>query len=113
MFSSRLNWSLRPNRLAMLVAEKRRAGAAVLDLTESNPTRAGLAYPQAEILAALADANALRYHPSPRGLDTAREAVAGYYRDRGTQVRIDNVLLTASTSEAYAYLFKLLANPGR
>ncbi len=112
MFSARLNWSQEPNRLAILLAEKRHAGAPVLDLTESNPTRVGLAYPQAKILAALADASALRYHPSPRGLDTAREAVAGYYRDRGTLIHSRNVLLTASTSEAYAYLFKLLANPG-
>jgi aspartate/methionine/tyrosine aminotransferase len=112
VFSTRLNWSQRPNRLSVLLDEKRRSGTPVLDLTESNPTRVGLAYPQAEILAALADASALRYHPSPRGLDTAREAVAGYYRDRGAQVPVENVLLTASTSEAYAYLFKLLANPG-
>jgi aspartate/methionine/tyrosine aminotransferase len=112
VFSNRLNWSQRPNRLSVLLEEKRRSGTQVLDLTESNPTRAGLAYPQAEILAALADASALRYHPSPRGLDTAREAVAGYYRDRGTQIPVENILLTASTSEAYAYLFKLLANPG-
>jgi aspartate/methionine/tyrosine aminotransferase len=112
VFSSRLNWSLRPNRLSTLLEEKRAAGADLLDLTESNPTRAGFAYPQAEILAALADADALRYHPSPRGLDSARKAVDGYYRDRGTKIDIENILLTASTSEAYAYLFKLLANPG-
>ena len=112
MFSSRLNWSLRPNRLSALLEEKRAAGADVLDLTESNPTRAGFTYPQAEILTALADTDALRYHPSPRGLDSAREAVAGYYRDRGTKILVENILLTASTSEAYAYLFKLLANPG-
>ena len=112
MFSGRLNWNLRPNRISAMLAEKRQAGSPVLDLTESNPTRVGLVYPQAEILAALADANALRYHPSPRGLDSAREAVAGYYRDRGTQVEREQVLLTASTSEAYAYLFKLLTNPG-
>jgi len=112
VFSSRLNWSLRPNRLSALLEAKRAAGANVLDLTESNPTCAGLAYPQAEILAALSDADALRYHPSPRGLDSAREVVAGYYRDRGSKIDRENVLLTASTSEAYAYLFKLLANPG-
>ena len=112
MFSSRLNWSQRPNRLSALLEEKRRSGAQVLDLTESNPTRVGLVYPQAEILSALADASALRYHPSPRGIESAREAVAGYYRDRGTQVDREHILLTASTSEAYAYLFKLLTNPG-
>jgi alanine-synthesizing transaminase len=112
VFSSRLHWSLPPNRLSTLLAEKRQAGSEVLDLTESNPTRAGLAYPNTDILAALTDASVLRYHPSPRGLDTARETVAGYYRDRGTPAQRRNVLLTASTSEAYAYLFKLLANPG-
>jgi aspartate/methionine/tyrosine aminotransferase len=112
VFSSRLNWSLRPNRLSALLEKRRKSGAQILDLTESNPTRAGLIYPEAEILAALSDASALRYHPSPRGLDTARDAVAAYYRDRGTQIPVENVLLTASTSEAYAYLFKLLANPG-
>jgi hypothetical protein len=112
VFSSRLDWSQRPNRLSTLLAHKRQAGAAVLDLTESNPTRVGLDYPQPEILAALADPSALRYHPWPRGIDSAREAVAGYYRDRETPISIGDVLLTASTSEAYAYLFKLLANPG-
>jgi alanine-synthesizing transaminase len=112
VLSNRLNWSLGPNRLSTLLAEKRQAGFPVLDLTESNPTRAGLVYPQAEILAALADVSALNYHPSPRGLDSAREAVAVYYRDRGMQVQLEHVLLTASTSEAYAYLFKLLSNPG-
>lgn len=107
MFSSRLNWSEGQNRLSALLEKKRRADGRVLDLTESNPTRCGLVYPEAEILAALADANALRYHASPRGLDSAREAVGRYYQGRS-----ENVLLTASTSEAYAYLFKLLANPG-
>ena len=112
MFSSRLNWSQHPNRLSALLAEKRRAGAPVLDLTESNPTRVGLVYAQDEILGSLASAQALRYDPSARGLPEAREAVAGYYRSRGTHIRSEQVLLTASTSEAYSYLFKLLADPG-
>ena len=55
VFSSRLNWDLRPNPLSALLAEKRRAGVHVWDLTESNPTRAGFKYPQEEVLAALAD----------------------------------------------------------
>jgi hypothetical protein len=112
VFSGRLNWSQQPNRLSALLEKKRQAGTTVLDLTESNPTRVGLDYPQAEILAALADANDLRYHPAPRGIDSARDAVAAYYRDRGTPISVGDVLLTASTSEAYAYLFKLLTNPG-
>ena len=111
MFSDRFHWDLSPNRLARLLAEKRRAGARVLDLTESNPTHAGLCYP-AEIIEALADARGLAYDPQPAGSRAAREAICGYYRAAGYAVSPERVLLTASTSEAYAYLFKLLASPG-
>jgi aspartate/methionine/tyrosine aminotransferase len=112
VFSSRLQWDSQPNPLSLLLAEKRRSGAAILDLTESNPTRAGLDYPGGELLAALADPRALRYDPDPRGLLAAREAVAQYYAQRGVEVPASRILLTASTSEAYSYLFKLLADPG-
>ena len=112
MFSDRLNWSLPQNRLTALLSEKRLTNTRVLDLTESNPTRAGLAYPDAEILASLADERALRYDPSAGGMLQGRDAIAGYYRGRGLPIEPERILLTASTSEAYAYLFKLLANPG-
>ena len=111
MFSSRLNWDVSPNRLAQLVGEKRASGARVLDLTESNPTAAGISYP-AGILDSLKSEEALRYAPSPCGLLSARQAVVRYYAERGREVSPDRILLTASTSEAYAYLFKLLADPG-
>ena len=111
-FSSRLHWDLRPNRLSALLDERRRAGARVLDLTESNPTRAALPYPAREILEPLARPPALVYDPTPAGLPAAREAVCAYYAGHGQAVTPDRVLLTASTSEAYAYLFKLLADPG-
>lgn len=111
MFSSRFHWDPSPNRLTRLLADKRRAGATVLDLTESNPTRAGLSYPSG-IVESLADPRALRYDPQPAGSLAAREAVCRYYGEAGYTVEPDRVLLTASTSEAYAYLFKLLADPG-
>lgn len=109
MFSSRLRWNLEPNPLARLLEQKRADAAAIFDLTESNPTRAGLRYPAEQILTALAHPDALRYAPDPRGLAAARAAVAGYYRGR---VPPERILLTASTSEAYGWLFKLLADPG-
>ena len=112
VFSSRLQWDSQPNPLSILLAEKRRGGAAILDLTESNPTRAGLDYPGDEILAALADPRDIQYDPDPCGLLVAREAVAEYYAQRGVDVPASRILLTASTSEAYSYLFKLLADPG-
>jgi aspartate/methionine/tyrosine aminotransferase len=112
MFSSRLPSNLRPNRLSELLEAKRRSGAAILDLTESNPTQAGFTYPAEEILQALANPRSLRYEPLPAGLAEAREAVACYYTERGQRVEPDRILLTASTSEAYSYLFKLLCDPG-
>ncbi|HLI84362.1 MAG TPA: pyridoxal phosphate-dependent aminotransferase [Bryobacteraceae bacterium] len=111
MFSSRLPWNLEPNRIARALAEKRRLGARLLDLTESNPTRAGFDYPP-EIPEAFADPRMLRYEPAPAGLRESREAVARYYAARGVAVEPERILLTASTSEAYAYVFKLLADPG-
>jgi len=110
MFSSRLHWDLRPNRLAEAQGAKRRQGAEILDLTESNPTRAGLAYPAKEILAALGDGRALVYEPAPAGLHGAREAVARDYAARGWIIDPARIFITASTSESYAWLFKLLAD---
>src|SRR4051812_37121164 len=111
MFSSRFHWDFRPNRVTGLLSEKRRAGARVLDLTESNPTHAELDYPP-EIVRTFEDARVLRYEPSPAGLPDAREAVRRYYAARGRDVAANRILLTASTSEGYAYLFKLLTDPG-
>ena len=111
MFSNRLHWDQRPNRLSQTIENHRRKGAAILDLTESNPTHAGFTYPQ-EIVSALAAPGMLVYEPAPAGLVSARQAVASYYAERGQPVDPSRVLLTASTSEAYAYLFKLLCNPG-
>ena len=111
MFSSRFHWDFRPNQIARALDGKRRAGVPLLDLTQSNPTHAGFFYPQ-DLLSALENPRALRYDPSPAGALSAREAVSAYYAARGSDVAPDRILLTASTSEAYAYLFKLLCNPG-
>ena len=112
MFSSRLNTSAEVNRITRCLRELRAEGRPILDLTESNPTRAGIEYPATEIARLLTDTRSLTYEPEPAGLPAAREAVAAYYAGRGETVDPSRMLLTASTSEGYAYLFKLLANPG-
>ena len=112
MFSSRTNWLLTPNRLSELLRERRQRGLPILDLTESNPTRCGFALDVEEILAPLHNPRALTYEPDPRGLPTARAAVAQYYSERGVLLDPDQIFLTASTSEAYSFVFRLLANPG-
>jgi alanine-synthesizing transaminase len=111
MTSARLPANLEPNALARAVEAKRRRGAVVTDLTESNPTRVGLSYPPA-LLAALADPQGLAYDPLPLGRWPARAAVAADFRRRGIVLSADRVALTASTSEAYALLFKLFCDAG-
>jgi alanine-synthesizing transaminase len=101
-----------PNQLSDLVVAKRQRGEVIIDLTESNPTRCGFSYPKKEILAALANESSLLYQPEPRGLLIARKAIANYYATLGVTVRPEHIVLTASTSEAYSFLFKLLCNVG-
>jgi alanine-synthesizing transaminase len=124
MFSERTNWKLAQNRFTQALEEVRAGGARVLDLTVSNPTRAGLHYDESAILGALASKRALDYDPQSKGLLFAREAVAGYYRElhgRGerdvasaasTHVNPEQIVLTTSTSEGYSFVFRLLCNAG-
>lgn len=106
-YSSRLQWSVAPNALSIALEKQRRSGIPILDLTQSNPTAAGIVYPQ--IFDALASPAVINYEPVARGLLRAREAVSEYYESAVPPARI---LLTSSTSEAYTYLFKLLCDPG-
>ncbi|HWS72169.1 MAG TPA: pyridoxal phosphate-dependent aminotransferase [Thermoanaerobaculia bacterium] len=104
MFSRRAQWNAPTNRLTL--ARRAHIGE-LLDLTESNPTRAGIDYPLDELSAILARAARAPYAPEPLGIPTAREAVA---RELGANAA--NIVITASTSEAYSFLFKLLTDPG-
>ena len=111
MLSRRLPAEHAPNAWAAALAARRRAGARLLDLTDANPTRAGLG-PDATTLGLLAAPEGARYEPDPRGSAPARAAVAGYYAARGARIDPGHVVLTSGTSEGYAHLFRLLANPG-
>lgn len=112
-FSARTSQHDEPNALTAAVARAReRDGGALLDLTVGNPTTAGIPYAAREILDALADPRSMVYAPEPLGIASAREAVARDWRARGTAVDASRIALTASTSEAYGVLFKLLCDPG-
>lgn len=111
MFSSRVPSDRHPNRLARALERARDGRRTLIDLTVTNPTRAGFEYPPG-LLAPLASPSALVYTPDPAGLTAAREAIAGDYRRRGLPVAPERILLTSSTSEAYSLLFKLLCDPG-
>jgi aspartate/methionine/tyrosine aminotransferase len=83
----------------------------ILDLTETNPTIVGLPYPP-NLLTGLSDPRSATYRPDPAGAIDARQAVASEYAARGVPVDARRIVLTASTSEAYAFLFKLVTDPG-
>jgi alanine-synthesizing transaminase len=111
MFSSRIPSDLSPNRLALAVERRRARGGAILDLTDSNPTRAGLCYERAW-LDPLAGESALLHEPEPFGLTAARAAVTADYQRRGLDVPPGRIIVTTSTSESCSVLFKLLCDPG-
>jgi len=110
MFSRSTNWNLAPNALTQALNEKRRQGAEILDLTISNPTECNFNYDRDNILSALAQNESLTYQPNPQGLESARRAVTAYYAVRSIEVPLSHIFLTASTSEAYSFLFRLLCD---
>jgi alanine-synthesizing transaminase len=114
MFSNRTAWKLTPNLFTQAQADLRSAGAEFLDLSISNPTRAQLHYDAEAILGSLVHPGAVDYDPQPRGLLSARQGVADYYRTshEGYDLDPESIILTTSTSEGYSYVFRLLCNPG-
>ena len=109
VFSRRTHWSLAENAIAQAVEAHRRSGRALLDLTETNPTNVGLPMPRELIESTLSSPQLFDYAPLPFGLPAAREAIARYHQGA---IPPERVCLTSSTSEAYAWLFKLLCDPG-
>ena len=112
LFSARTSWNREESPLAAAVAARRAHTLPVLDLTTANPTRCGFAVDAGALLEPLSGPGALDYDPQPFGRLAAREAVSGYYRERGAAVDASDVCLTTSTSEAYSFLFRLLCDPG-
>lgn len=111
-FSQRTGWSLASNQLMSTLDELRRQKQPIIDLTESNPTRCGFSYPGKKILNWLSIPENMKYDPSPKGGLRAREAIKRYYEGKGITVSADQIFLTASTSEGYSNLFRLLTDPG-
>ena len=112
MFSARLAFAAEINALSKAKAKRLAAGQPVLDLSDSNPANAGFAWSAADLGPLLRRDGIQRQDPNPLGMASARTAVSDYYSSRGARVPVDQLFLTASTSEAYSWIFKLLCNPG-
>lgn len=128
-FSTRTQWDMELTpwaRLLRSLREKAPTDARLLDLTASNPTRCDFNYDPDSLLLPLTAPSSLIYDPDPKGSLAARAAILNYYADRGmtidgTTIAVaaeddsigpENLLLTSSSSEAYSFLFRLLADPG-
>ena len=86
-------------------------GLPLVDMTVSSPLRVGLPFDlEPAVDSVKAEFNL--WDTNPAGTLKAREAVSEYYRSRGGNFTPDQILLTASTSEAYSILFKAFCNPG-
>jgi alanine-synthesizing transaminase len=109
--SRRTTWDLRESALALAVRGERARGRQLVDLTESNPIRARVPGLE-ELVALLGHPRGASYEPHSLGHPRARAAVSEYYASRGEHVDPSTVVLSASTSEAYGWLFEVLADPG-
>ncbi|MFI5301779.1 MAG: pyridoxal phosphate-dependent aminotransferase [Polyangiales bacterium] len=103
-FSRRTAWT-------RLDLAPRDASTPLLDLTESNPTRCAL-FASEPLVAALGHPRGARYEPDSIGERSARDAIAADYATRGIALDSSRIVLSASTSEAYGWLFKLLCDRG-
>ena len=112
MFADRTSWPRDENPLSKALQSKRLQNQKILDLTQSNPTLCRFLYSQSPLFETLSHPENTRYTPDPHGLSVAREAVARYYAGKNIHVPLENIFLTSGTSEAYSFLFRLLANPG-
>lgn len=111
MFSARTAWDRTENKLSRLIAEARASDRRLVDLTESNPTRCNIVDLEPAI-AELGHPRGAIYEPASLGHPIAREAVARHYQGKGYDVAPEHVVITASTSESYGFLFHLLADAG-
>lgn len=125
LFSRRLDRDhATPNDWAQAVAELRSSGAPIWDLTVTNPTQARLTRAWQPIHDALTASATDAYFPNGLGRAAARVEIASHlsrvvedehgFFDAGSypDISAGRMMLTASTSDSYAYLFKALGDPG-
>ena len=109
--SSRLPKDLSPSPFFAELKRAKAESAPFIDMTVSSPVKAGL---PVELDAAVDEGRESFgcWNPDAAGWKSAREAVVEYYRERGGNFTAGQIILTASTSEAYSVLFKTFCDPG-
>ncbi len=110
-FSKRTNWNTEANPLTLKL-EALRAHPEFINLTVSNPTECGFEYLKTGLLSALENPLNLRYESDAHGLPCARDAIVQYYAQKGISLAPNQIFVTASTSEAYTFVFRILLEAG-
>ncbi len=113
----RLPENLSPNRWTRILNEirehSRATGTPIFDLSISNPTAAGFSQTREFLRRALSSGTIEKYFPTPRGNEISRRAIADFYKKiHGANVVPEQIFLTASSSESYSWLAKILGNAG-
>ena len=111
MLSSRLPKDLSPSPFFAELERAKAESAPFIDMTVSSPVKAGVPI---DLNAAVDEGRKSFgcWNPDAAGWKSAREAVVEYYRERGGNFDAGQIILTASTSEAYSVLFKAFCDPG-
>lgn len=111
MLSSRLPKDLSPSPFFVELERAKAESAPFIDMTVSSPVKAGLSV---DLNTAIDEGRKDfgNWNPDAAGWKSAREAVVEYYRERGGNFTAGQIILTASTSEAYSVLFKTFCDPG-
>lgn len=100
------------NPIYLETSKRIQTGKPIFDLGNSNPTQLGLEFPPSVLTHIFSNLNLSTYEPIPEGLESVRQEISSLYNLRGILTEPSQFHLTASTSEAYSFLFKLLTNPG-
>lgn len=119
MLSSRLPKDLSPSPFfaelerakASAKKDATEGGLPFIDMTVSSPVKAGLPV-EMDSAVETARKDFGCWNPDAAGWKSARNAVVEYYRERGGNFTAGQIILTASTSEAYSVLFKMFCDPG-
>ncbi|TGL60306.1 pyridoxal phosphate-dependent aminotransferase [Leptospira ognonensis] len=100
------------NQLSTIRKSKEADKINIIDMVNSNPIQSGLIFPMEVISHNLDSKSTSTYNPNPKGQLQARKAISNFFHSKQVKVDPADLLLTASTSESYSFLFKLLTNPG-
>ncbi|MBM9498770.1 pyridoxal phosphate-dependent aminotransferase [Leptospira sp. 201903071] len=111
-FSSRFSFQDGENEFAEILSEYKKKNIAYIDLTTSNPTKAGFQYPSEAIRHSFQTSDLITYNPDPQGSEKARKIICDYYGSKGLEIDVNDLFLVSSSSEAYSYLFKLFCDAG-